>query len=88
VTRGELTVRDDQGAEQIYKAGESFIETPGIYLEIGNAGESVASVATAALLPSGAKLTTVKDGISTDNAPPGPTLLYQYKLAAHSVAAP
>jgi len=88
VTGGELTVRDDQGAEQIYKAGESFIETPGAFLEIGNAGESLTSVATAALLPSGAKLTTVKEGISTDKIPPGPTLLYQGKLAANSVAAP
>jgi quercetin dioxygenase-like cupin family protein len=88
VINGELTVRDEHGAEQKYKAGEAFIETPGEYLEIGNAGESVASVATAALLPTGAKLTTVKDGISTENIPPGPTLLYQYKLAGNSVAAP
>jgi quercetin dioxygenase-like cupin family protein len=88
VMNGELTVRDEQGAEQKYKAGEVFIEAPGAYLEIGNAGESVASVATAALLPTGAKLTTVKEGISTEDIPPGPTLLYQYKLAGNSVPAP
>ncbi len=81
VTAGELTVRDEQGAEQIYKTGESFTETPGVFLEIGNAGESLASVAVAALLPSGASLTTVKEGISTDSAPPGPTVLYQNRQA-------
>ena len=88
VTGGELTVRDEQGAEQTYKTGESFTETPGAFLEIGNAGESLTSVATVALLPTGEKLTTVKEGISTDKIPPGPTLLYQGKLAANSVAAP
>jgi quercetin dioxygenase-like cupin family protein len=88
VMNGELTVRNEQGTETIYKAGEAFVETPGEYLEIGNAGADVASVSTAALLPKGAKLTTVKEGISTDQIPPGPTLLYQYTLAANSVAAP
>jgi quercetin dioxygenase-like cupin family protein len=87
VMNGELIMRDE-GGEHHFKAGDSFVEMPGVYMEIGNDGESVASVATAALLPAGAKLTTVKDGISTDNVPPGPTLLYQYKLPAHSVAAP
>jgi hypothetical protein len=88
VMNGELAVRDEQGAEITYKAGEAFVETPGEYLEIGNAGAEVASVATAALLPKGAKLTTVQEGISTDQIPTGPTLLYQYTLAANSVAAP
>jgi len=88
VLDGELTVRDAQGTEQIYKAGESFLEHPGDFLEIGNAGEILAPVTVAALLPKGAKLTTVKEGISTDGAPPGPTVLYQAKLAANSVAAP
>ncbi len=88
VLNGEQTVRDEQGAEKIYKAGEAFIETPGEYLEIGNAGESLTTVSAVALLPIGASLSTTKEGISTDNAPPGPTTLYQQRLAAHSVAAP
>jgi quercetin dioxygenase-like cupin family protein len=88
VLNGEITVRDAQGVEQTYRAGESFMELPGVFLEVGNAGESLASVATAALLPAGAKLTTVKEGISTDTVPPGPTLLYQSKMAANSVVAP
>jgi quercetin dioxygenase-like cupin family protein len=88
VINGDLTVRDEQGAEQVYTAGEAFVETPGVYLEIGNEGDSLASVSTAALIPAGEKLTTVKEGLSTDDIPPGPTLLYQYKLAAHSEVAP
>ncbi|MEZ4861011.1 MAG: cupin domain-containing protein [Caldilineaceae bacterium] len=79
VRNGELTVRDDGGQETVYKPGESFVEIPGVYLEIGNAGTDVASVATIALLPAGEKLTTTKEGISTDNAPPGPTVTYQHK---------
>lgn len=88
VLNGEQTVRDDQGAETIYKAGEAFIETPSEYLEIGNAGQELVTVSALALLPKGAKLSTTKEGINTDNAPPGPTTLYQVRLAAHSVAAP
>ncbi len=84
VLRGEQTVRAEQGEEQVYKAGESFIETPGEYLEIGNAGQELVTVSALALLPKGANLSTTKEGISTDNAPPGPTTLYQARLAAHS----
>lgn len=88
VLEGEVTVREEGKAEQTYKAGESFMEWPGVFLEVGNAGANVASVAAAALLPTGEKFTTVKEGASTDSPPPGPTVLYQAKLAANSVAAP
>ena len=84
VLSGEQTVRDAQGAEQVYKAGESFIETPGEYLEIGNAGQELVTVSALALLPKGANLSTTKEGISTDNAPPGPTTRYQARLAGDS----
>lgn len=84
VLNGEQTVRDDQGVEKIYKAGEAFIEIPGEYLEIGNAGEALTTVSALALLPKGATLSTTKEGISTDNAPPGPTTLYKTVLAGHS----
>jgi quercetin dioxygenase-like cupin family protein len=88
VLNGEQTVRDEQGNETVYKAGESFIEMPGECLEIGNAGEGLVTVSALALLPKGAKLSSTKEGVSTDNAPPGPTTLYQARLAATSVAAP
>lgn len=84
VLNGEQTVRDEQGAEKTYKAGEAFIEIPGEYLEIGNAGETLTTVSALALLPKGATLSTTKEGVSTDNAPPGPTTLYKSVLAGHS----
>ncbi|MFN8441621.1 MAG: cupin domain-containing protein [Caldilineaceae bacterium] len=84
VLNGEQTVRDEQGAEKVYKAGEAFIEIPGEYLEIGNAGQDLVTVSALALLPKGAKLSTTKEGISTDNAPPGPKTFYQMRLAANS----
>lgn len=88
VLKGEQTVRDAQGNEKIYKAGEAFTETPGEYLEIGNVGQDLVTVSAVALLPKGAKLSTTKEGVNTDKAPPGPTTLYQVRLAANSVAAP
>ncbi|MBX2997890.1 MAG: cupin domain-containing protein [Caldilineaceae bacterium] len=84
VLNGEQTVRDEQGGEKVYKAGESFTEYPGEYLEIGNAGQDLVTVSALALLPKGATLSTTKEGISTDNAPPGPTTLYQARLSATS----
>ena len=84
VLNGEQTVRDDQGVEKIYKAGEAFIETPGEYLEIGNAGENLTTVSALALLPKGATLSTTKEGVNTDDAPPGPTTLYKTVLAGNS----
>lgn len=88
VLTGEQTVRDEQGQETVYKAGESFIELPGTYLEIGNAGEEGVTVSALALLPKEAALSTTKEGINTADAPPGPTTRYQARLAANSVAAP
>ncbi|MEZ4678482.1 MAG: cupin domain-containing protein [Caldilineaceae bacterium] len=81
VLQGEQTVRDEQGNETIYKAGESFTETPGEYLEIGNAGQELVTVSAAALLPKEEQLSTTKEGVNTDNAPPGPTTLYKNVLA-------
>ena len=84
VLSGEQTVRDAQGGEKVYKAGESFTEYPGEYLEIGNVGQDLVTVSALALLPKGATLSTTKEGISTDNAPPGPTTLYKNSLAGNS----
>lgn len=78
---GELTVRDSKGVEKKYKSGESFIETPGEYLEIGNTGSAKVRVATAALLPKGAALTTNKDGATSQNPPPGPVTIARTQMA-------
>jgi quercetin dioxygenase-like cupin family protein len=84
VLSGEQTVRDEQGVEKVYKAGKSFVEYPGEYLEIGNAEQDLVTVSVLALLPKGTNLATTKEGINTDNALPGPTTLYQARLAANS----
>src|SRR5438477_12800545 len=54
---GEMTVRDSRGVETKYKTGASFVETPGEYLEVGNATSTGVHVAVVALLPKGGVLT-------------------------------
>ena len=78
---GELTVRDSKGVEKKYKAGDSFVETPGEYLEVGNVGSAKARVAAAVLLPKGAVLTTNKDGAISQNPPPGPTTIFRTQMS-------
>jgi LPXTG-motif cell wall-anchored protein len=78
---GELTVRDSQGVEKKYKTGESFVETPGAFIEVGNAGSSAVRVSAVALLPKGGVLTTNKDGATSQNPPPGPTTIARTQMA-------
>ena len=78
---GELTVRDSQGVEKKYKTGESFVETPGAFIEVGNASSSAVRVSAVALLPKGGVLTTNKDGGSSQNPPPGPTTIFRTQMA-------
>lgn len=78
---GELTVRDSQGAEKKYKAGERFVETPGEYLAVGNVGGVKARLAVVALLPKGAVLTTNKDGATSQNPPPGPVTIARTQMS-------
>jgi quercetin dioxygenase-like cupin family protein len=63
--------------EERYKTGESFVETPGQYMEVGNPGSVKARVLVTAILPKGAAMTTTQAGVSTQTAPPGPTTLYR-----------
>src|SRR5438477_587266 len=62
---GEMTVRDSRGVETKYKTSASFVETPGEYLEVGNATSTGVHVAVVALLPNGGVLTTNKDGATS-----------------------
>jgi LPXTG-motif cell wall-anchored protein len=78
---GEVTVRDSQGVEKKYKTGESFVEAPGAYIEVGNASTSAVHVAAVALLPKGAVLTTNKDGATSQNPPPGPTTIARTQMS-------
>jgi quercetin dioxygenase-like cupin family protein len=59
VLEGALTVRT-QGVEKIYKAGETFVESPNVVMEAGNATTEKASMVVTFLLPKGAELTTVQ----------------------------
>lgn len=85
VLEGETTVRDRQGAEKTYKAGESFTETPGTFLEVGNSGNVLTRNAALVLLPKGAQLTTTDSGATTQNAPPGPTTVYRNQTSVDNL---
>jgi LPXTG-motif cell wall-anchored protein len=62
VLSGEMTVRHQDGQEQRFQTGESFVESPGEFLVVGNSTQTVASVGVVFLLPEGAPLTTVAAG--------------------------
>ena len=79
VLEGEITLRQE-GTEKVYKAGESWAEQPGAVHQAGNAGDEPAKLAALFLLPKDAQLTTVQETGNTEQAPPGPTQLYQSKL--------
>lgn len=58
VLDGEMTVKET-GQEQVYKAGETWVEQAGHVVTVGNATAAKASVAVTFLLPQGAPLTTI-----------------------------
>ena len=78
---GEMTIHDSKGVETKYNTGASFVETPGEYLEVGNASSSIVRVAVVALLPKGGILTTNRDGATSPNPPPGPTTIARTQMA-------
>ena len=57
VLGGEITTRE-KGTEKIFKAGESWTESPGNVHAVGNAGTATARVVAVFLLPKGAEVTT------------------------------
>ena len=75
VLEGEMT-RRAHDTEDLFKAGEGWIEAPGDIHAAGNAGSTPARVLVTFLLPNGAPLTTVA-GTPTQDAPPGPTTAFQ-----------
>ena len=74
-------MRDAEGVEKTYKAGESFTETPGEYLEIGNAGAGFGHSLGGCSASQRGETVNNERGVSTDNAPPGPTTVYKTSLA-------
>jgi quercetin dioxygenase-like cupin family protein len=77
VLEGEMTVREVGSDEQVYGAGASWIEYPGVFAEVGNASTDGAQIFATFLLPEGAALTAVGDASTTHAAPPGPTTLHR-----------
>ena len=75
VLEGEMT-RRAHGADDVFQAGEGWVETPGDVHAAGNAGTAPARVLVTFLLPAGAPLTTV-EGTPSQAAPPGPTTAFQ-----------
>ena len=82
VLAGEITVRRDQ-AETLYKVGEGWAEPMGNILATGNLGSATARLSAAFLLPKGATLTTLHP-VDGQTPPPGPTVVTQVRMAAHS----
>ena len=78
VLEGEMTVRHDDVDDQLYPAGETWVEQPGDVHAAGNVGTELARVHVTFLLPKGAPLTTVA-GTPSESAPPGPTTAFQSK---------
>jgi len=58
--------------EATFEAGDTFLSTPGVYSQIGNASASSARIITTAWLRNGAPLTIYQDGY-TSNAYPSLT---------------
>jgi quercetin dioxygenase-like cupin family protein len=71
VIEGEMSSRmvGVPGEEATYPAGATFFETPGEYMEVGNASSASARVMATALLPKGAPLTINREGESIDAYP-------------------
>jgi LPXTG-motif cell wall-anchored protein len=65
------------GHQQTYQVGESFVETPGDIMEIGNSGTVKARVIATAILAKGVSLTINQDGGTSANPPPGPTVIHR-----------
>ena len=74
------------GEETVYGPGEFFTETPGALHVAGNAGQENARLAAIFLLPEGASLTTVADGTSSDDLPPGPTVISSTSFSVTTAA--
>jgi quercetin dioxygenase-like cupin family protein len=71
VVGGEVSTRTlgTTGSVDTYQAGDTFIETPGEYLAVGNASTGSARVISTAMLPKDAPLTVDQAGVTIDAYP-------------------
>jgi len=86
VLAGEITLRENN-TEKIFKPGEGWSDTPDQVHAAGNAGAAPARLLVTFLLPREAPLTTVQQGGSSQQPPPGPTKVYESKVAVAKVPA-
>lgn len=82
VLNGEMTVREE-GNETRYAAGETWVEHPGHFAEVGNPGSEDARILATFLLPEGAALTVAGQAQGTD-LPPGPTVAQRADHQGHA----
>ena len=80
VLEGEITLRPVTGAEQKVKAGDSALQAPGEFAQVGNTGTVTAQYVSSILLPKGGTITTQQD--PTAPQPAGLT------TSAHTFAVP
>jgi quercetin dioxygenase-like cupin family protein len=90
VAEGEVSARmaGMPATEKKYRVGKSFVETPGEFMEVGNAGTAKVRLISTVVLPKGAALTTNQQGVSSQNIPPGPTTVYRATLDVQSRPTP
>ena len=94
VLEGEITLRPVIGAEQTVKAGDSALQAPGEFAQVGNSGTVTAQYVSSVLLPKGSVLTTQQDPAAPQPAgltvsahtfvvthPTGPFDVVQFTLA-------
>ena len=81
VIDGEISTRmvDMPGQEAVYPSGITFFETPGEYVQVGNASAASARVISTAMLPVGAPLSVDQEGFTvnayTGSDGSGPTIV-------------
>ncbi len=83
-SEGEVTLRENN-TEKVFKPGEGWSDTPDQVHAAGNNGATKARLFVTFLLPREAPLTTVQQGGSTQQPPPGPTKVYESKIAIANV---
>lgn len=86
VLDGQMTRRSHDGAETVYKAGESWVEHPNEVHRAFNAGASRSPLMVTYLLPKDAPLSQPIPGDTTP--PPRPFVTYQFKTDVQPMTAP
>ncbi|HEY1292360.1 MAG TPA: cupin domain-containing protein [Chloroflexota bacterium] len=70
VIEGAISTRTNAGEQaNSYQAGDTFVEEPGEYVQIGNSSGASARLMATALLPTNAPLTIYRDGLTSSAYP-------------------